>query len=163
MRASSLLSMGCSGVRARDVITFRAVRHFDGIGKALALLMQEARIDNKTEIARRGKIPGSAVTRAISGETVPTIPTLDGFLAALGKTPHDLARALDEVAGRAPVHEPAPVAPRPSTPPMLELLIAAEIARQLAEHPAVPPKTKPPSAGEAPRRSRPRRRARGGR
>lgn len=56
----------------------------------------------QAELARRSGVSASAINRAEMGRHSPSAETLGALLAALGLTLHDLADAIDEVAGRNP-------------------------------------------------------------
>lgn len=54
----------------------------------------------QAELARKSGVSASAINRAEMGHHSPSAETLGALLTALGLTLHDLADALDEVAGR---------------------------------------------------------------
>jgi|GEM_PF-4970109 len=69
------------------------------VGRALRSLREAARLD-QGELARLAQVATRTVGRIETGEGPPNFETVDAILTALGLTLHDLADALDEVAGR---------------------------------------------------------------
>jgi transcriptional regulator with XRE-family HTH domain len=72
---------------------------FAGLPAALRRLRGER---GQAEIAERGGIKPQQISRYENGHEVPQLDQLEKVLRGLGSDAHDLAHALDEVAGRAP-------------------------------------------------------------
>lgn len=74
-----------------------AVGQLEDLGKALRKL-RGAR--PQADVARASGLASSVINRVEMGHQAPSVASLDALLTALGLTLHDLAEALDEVAGR---------------------------------------------------------------
>lgn len=77
----------------------QAVQSATNVGSALRALREARRLD-QAQLATAAGISTRTVGRIETGEGPPNFETVDALLTALGLTLHDLAEALDEVAGR---------------------------------------------------------------
>lgn len=77
----------------RKATASRVVRAFQGFGRALQALREEAAL-SQGEVCRRSGISAAAFSRYESGQSWPRMETLDAVLAAMGKDVLDLGLAL---------------------------------------------------------------------